>query len=194
MLKKIATLVLSAFLITSIAVPVFAQADYMESENTEESDSMDAEKMDSENIMEEIDSFELFWPVVAGKTREDSLYFLKKMKERIRGWVIFGDAKDAEYNLELATKRVVEAEQLINDDKHDLAAKTLDDAKERVEAAADEWEDVDNKETNLKHEINNKLNNLDKFLPYLKTKSENDDVSAKLDSLIQEVSSLNSSI
>jgi len=45
----------------------------------------------------EINSFELFWPISPGKTVGDSLFFLKTIKENLRGLVIFGMLQKANH-------------------------------------------------------------------------------------------------
>ena len=76
----------------------------------------------------EINSYQAFWPLTAGKTQDDQLYFLKKFKEEIRGWFIFGTAQKAEYTVFLATKRILEVEKLIKEGKSEIADKTLEEA------------------------------------------------------------------
>ncbi|MFH1827148.1 MAG: DUF5667 domain-containing protein [bacterium] len=77
-----------------------------------------------------ISSFELFWPIVAGRVSGEPLYPLKIFKEKIKGVLIFRDIKKSEYNLFISEKRVVEFEKLslVNKDFVN-AAKTLDVAK-----------------------------------------------------------------
>lgn len=89
------------------------------------------------NIAEtkEINSFEYFWPVVAGKVRGDRFYSLKRFKENLQGMLIFNKVSKAEYHSFLATKRIVESEKLINDGKTDQVNKALDDAKSNIEKA-----------------------------------------------------------
>jgi len=71
-------------------------------------------------------SYELFWPIVAGRTSEDPLYFLKLLKEKVRGVLIFSDVKKAEYYLFLSEKRLVEFENLVAEKKDiENAKKTL---------------------------------------------------------------------
>src|SRR3989344_7375004 len=84
----------------------------------------------------EVNSFVLFWPVSAGKTMGESLYGLKTFKEKVRGLLIFGKVQKVDYSLFLATKRVVEAEKLLNDGKDDLAVKTLDKMNRALDAAS----------------------------------------------------------
>ena len=166
------------------------EGDKLMMEDEEKADGM----MEESETVTEVDSFELFWPIVAGKTRGDSLYFLKKLKENVRGWLIFGDAKDAEYEVFLATKRVVEAEALIKNDEHELARETIEDARENVADALDEWEDVDDRDTSVKHEINNKLDNLEVFLPQLANETSNEELKKEIGELLQNVTSLNEQV
>lgn len=78
--------------------------------------------------MAQVNTFELFWPVVAGKTSNESLYFLKRYKEDIRGFFIFGKPQKAEYNTLLATKRILEADKLMQDGINNEYKKTLEAA------------------------------------------------------------------
>lgn len=78
------------------------------------------------DMISEINSFDAFWPMVAGKTMEDNIYFLKRAKENVRGLLIFGLSQKADYKVFLATKRILEAEKLIKEGKNDSAKKTLD--------------------------------------------------------------------
>ena len=80
-------------------------------------------------------TFEAFWPLTAGKTIDDPLYFLKTLKENFRGMFIFGNPKKAEYAVYLGTKRILEADKLFNDGKNELANKTLDKALEQFNVA-----------------------------------------------------------
>lgn len=58
-------------------------------------------------------SYELFYPVVAGKIPGDKFYKLKSFKESFIGKLIFGSTKKADYHLVLSKKRLVEAEDQI---------------------------------------------------------------------------------
>lgn len=122
MLKKIITFILVVAIFFTLAPSVFA-------EGSASGSMMKDEKM------ADVNSFELFWPIVAGKTRGDSFYFLKTLKEDLRGLIIFGNPEKANYSVLLATKRTVEAEKLINEGKQDLANKTLESAIKDVDSA-----------------------------------------------------------
>ena len=81
-------------------------------------------------------SYVLFWPIVAGQVKGESLYILKNLKENLREKFIFNDIKKAEYQITLSEKRVVEAEKLLLEKKDSLNAKSTlaaaQDAREKV--------------------------------------------------------------
>ena len=93
---------------------------------------------------EEINSFELFWPIVAGKTEGDSLYQLKLFKENLREFLIPSSIKKADYNIVLSEKRLVEAEKLLMSSRIDLAKKTLEKATFRRQKALSLYEKAKN--------------------------------------------------
>lgn len=82
-----------------------------------------------------VNSYDLFWPLTAGKTEGDSLYFLKLFNEQLRGWLVFGDTKKADYAVVLGTKRVLEAEKLLKESKTNPALKALDRANSQFSSA-----------------------------------------------------------
>jgi len=71
-------------------------------------------------------SYELFWPIVAGKLPNDPLYFLKSFKEQISLILSFDSLKKSDLYLELSKKRLVETEALINQSNLPLAAQTIE--------------------------------------------------------------------
>lgn len=84
----------------------------------------------------QINSYELFWPISPGKVMGENLYYFKLFKENLRGAVIFSDLKKADYNITLAEKRIVEAEQLFIVRKDFANAKrTLDLLRQKQEKA-----------------------------------------------------------
>lgn len=94
-----------------------------------------------EVVIEEVNSFELFWPMVAGKTVDDGfIYNLKLFKERVRGWFIFGATQKADYQVFLGTKRVLEAEKLLAEEKDELAQISLERATVQLSAAQDSFQ------------------------------------------------------
>lgn len=89
-------------------------------------------------IIKKVNSYELFWPITAGRVMSDQLYFLKSLKEQLREMFIFSDIKKAEYNVTLSEKRTVEAEKLflINQD-YSYGKQSLDVAQAKREKAQD---------------------------------------------------------
>lgn len=142
--------------------------------------------------LEATDSYELFWPIVAGKTLGDPLYFVKTLKENIRGILILGKAQKTEYSLFLTTKRVVEAEKLMLQGSEDLASKTLDKAILQVDHARKYSAEAGGTISLKSDEINNQLDNLERFLPLLA--SNYSPSSDKINSLLEQIEDLNRKI
>lgn len=83
-----------------------------------------------------VNSYELFWPISAGKVMGEKLYSLKLFKEWARELLIFSDLKKVDYNIALSEKRVVEAEKLFTVKKdYDNGKKTLEAAQQKREKA-----------------------------------------------------------
>lgn len=115
-------------------------------------------------------SFELFWPLSAGRTEGDSLYGLKLLKEQIRGWFIFKEAPKADYQVMLSTKRILEADKLLQGNKTDQTVKTLDqalinlrDARLNIASAQDAGDNF----SAIKENLTKQLLNLEAFIPRL---------------------------
>lgn len=85
-----------------------------------------------------VSSFELFWPIAPGKVRGDSLYSLKLLKEKIRGFLIFSNFKKSDYYITLSEKRVVESEELLLRRKdYENAKLSLEDSQTMRQMALD---------------------------------------------------------
>lgn len=122
-----------------------------------------------------VNSYELFWPLVAGRTEGDSLYFLKLLKERIQGWFIGRDSKKADYEILLGTKRMLEAEMLIKDSKIDSALRTLEKADFYFSKAYNDIKTADSKGKLITKDIGReRLINLKILTDYLKTVAPKD--------------------
>lgn len=136
---------------------------------------------------------EVFWPLSAGKTIDDSLYFLKQWKETLRGLIIFGQIQKADYQLTLVTKRLLEADKLMQQQKTVAASKTLDLARLQINSV------LTNVEKSQKNEIKSgtklsMIDRLNKIKVYGKRMQMNADnqIEQKLDGLdIQEEKILN---
>lgn len=70
-------------------------------------------------------SYELFYPIVAGKIPTDKYYFLKSFKEWLADKFIVDLIRNADYHLVLSKKRFVEGEKLFFDKNYSLAEKSL---------------------------------------------------------------------
>lgn len=142
------------------------------------SSSMAQEEMEAmtEPVVE-INSFELFWPVVAGKTASDPLYFIKRLKEDVRGFLIFGAPEKADYMIFLTTKRIVEAEKLMQEDKKDLANKTLQSTSRNLQIVSEKLDQA-LKEGKPFSEISGNIikqaSNIELFSKWLKSKGSLD--------------------
>lgn len=69
----------------------------------------------SQNILKS--SYELFWPIVAGRVAGEPFYFLKTLKEDIAEKLIFADIRKSDHHLFLSKKRLVETEKLLLEKK-----------------------------------------------------------------------------
>lgn len=140
-----------------------------------------------------INAFELFWPVTAGKTIDDPTYFLKSLKENLRGVIIFGNTQKADYDALLATKRLLEAEVLMNAQKYELADKTLVMSIDKVKAANSRLRSVTkNKSTPEVFEIKNKVSNMMTYLDKIKFNQPRNQ--AKINELLLELTALSQTI
>lgn len=150
----------------------------------------------SSPIASPVSSFEIFWPVTAGKTMDDSLYFVKTLKENIRGFLIFGTPQKADYQVSLATKRLVEAEKLIKDGKNDAALKTIDKFNGNIDSAKELWTSAKNASdipSNTKDNVSKQLGNLQSFMKWYIT-TVSGEAKTKLESILAKVESLDRSL
>ena len=83
------------------------------------------------------ESYVLFYPVVSGKTDGESLYFLKLVRDRLTEIFSFGNEKKSEVNLQIATKRLLEAEKLLKNEKENLVQNTLSKFNTKLAASYD---------------------------------------------------------
>lgn len=142
-----------------------------------------------------VNSFEFFWPLVAGKTMADKTYFIKILKEEIREFFIFGKAQKADHQVFRATKRVLEAEKLFGMGKGDLAIKTLDKATILLAKAKENWARAKEGGSGLdttKANLGKELNNLSIFLPSLASRYA--DAKTQIDGLNKLVKDFASSL
>jgi len=146
-------------------------------------------------IVQEVRSFDLFWPVVAGKLKGDAVYPLKRLKENIRGILIFDDFKRADYYSFLATKRLVEGEALIG--KGDVeggkamfgeVVKNLEMARERVRVAKQNGKGMGDSGSNMVKQVTN----IETFSLWYRNQEKVED--RYLDDIIQRVGEVRDAI
>lgn len=123
---------------------------------------------ETEMVVESVNSFEMFWPLVAGKTKGDSLYFLKRLKETGRGWLIFGKTQKFDYKIFLAAKRTLEGEKLLNDGKGELANETFQSSLNELVKA----EKLDLKGQSISEDTNNRLVHINTLSEWLTRQHE----------------------
>lgn len=138
-MKKLLIMISAAILTTTAISPVYAQTPPPEAIATAVPSATPSPEADP--LLEgssEVNSFEIFWPITAGRTMGDSLYFLKSLKESFRELLMFSSFKKADYNITLSVKRLVEAEKLLIENKdNDNGKKSLEAAQAKREKALD---------------------------------------------------------
>lgn len=78
-------------------------------------------------------TYELFWPIVAGKVPGDKFYSLKLWRDKLASFFFFDRVKKSEYLKQLANKRLVEAEKLIEIKRYSLVSQTLEESNKNLE-------------------------------------------------------------
>ncbi len=79
----------------------------------------------SSNLEASQSSYVLFYPMVAGSTEGDPLYFLKLFRDKLGELFSFSSAQKANFNLQIATKRLLEAEKLFQNNQEGRANNAL---------------------------------------------------------------------
>lgn len=70
-------------------------------------------------------TYELFWPIVAGKVPGDRFYQFKLWRDKLAGFLFFDRLKQSEYFKQLANKRLLEAEKLVELQRYSSLPGTL---------------------------------------------------------------------
>ncbi len=129
-----------------------------------------------ENISEEgeFNPNAVFWPLAAGKTIEDPLYFLKELKENARGWIVFGAGQKANYQTTLVTKRLFEVEKLLKENKKGPALKTIDKGLKQLNEAGVNIEKARKEKTPapINIEMTDRLQKTKKYLVLLEKQAD----------------------
>lgn len=92
-----------------------------EDEDEKEGDEEDEEEYDFESM----NTYELFWPITAGKLPGDKFYRLKVWRDKLVGYLFFDKVKKSEYLKQLANKRLVEAENLLTLERYPFFSETI---------------------------------------------------------------------
>lgn len=143
---------------------------------------------------ESVNSFELFWPLVAGRTKGDKLYPLKLFKEKLRGFLIFGKPQKADYSLFITTKRILEVEKLAKDDKKELSLATSDVALSELAIVERNINASGDSIKSTVDDLNLKFDNLETFLPWLITQYNDKDLKDKIQKVMDKIVELHSKI
>ncbi len=145
--------------------------------------------------IEKVNSFELLWPLAPGKTMTSKLYQLKLLKERIRGLLIFGKPQKANYKLLLGTKRLLEAEFLMNSSNKDIADKTLDlgiDDFNKTESNIEAARAGAGMPADIRAEMGDRVTRLTKLVKWLI--SQNKDEKDKLQTILDKLGQISSNL
>jgi len=183
----------AVFLLT---IPFFLFFAFKITPSTVSSQEPDLESVESIQENQELNSFELFWPIVAGRTKGDFLYPLKRLKENVRGVLVRGFLNKADYQVFLATKRIVEAEKLINNNSSRNAQKTLSSAYTELAKAEKNLQKAKEKNEQLAEKranIEKQLNNIEIFLKWLSTKQEGE-IKTLIDKVLKQAITATSKI
>ncbi len=123
---------------------------------------------------EQQNSFEIFWPITAGKTVDESGYNLKRFKENLRGMLIIGKLQKANYSIDLGTKRLLEAEKLMNKNNTEPSCIALAEADAEFVKAQTNFKDTKlhgGKTKVFSEEVKPKLEKVSIFLKLLRNNS-----------------------
>lgn len=78
-------------------------------------------------------TYEMFWPLTAGKVPGDKFYNFKIWRDKLMGALMISPPKKSEYDKSLANKRLLEAERLVEIDRKGFFQDTLKQYWENLE-------------------------------------------------------------
>lgn len=141
----------------------------------------------------EVNSFDMFWPVVAGKVNGERFYSLKIFKENAREKLIYSKYKRVDYNRLLSEKRTVEAEKLYLIVKNYSGGKVaLERAQEKRETAISLMKEVEasgKSVVDLKNALRSSFEKQKALISFIQNKSP-DDQKETLQSNISSIDTL----
>lgn len=129
MIKKL-LVVLNLLLLVFLAVSPFYL--YALEENLATESGKEGEEYDFASMT----TYELFWPIVAGKVPGDRFYQLKAWRDKLVGYLFFSKVKKSEYLKRLANKRLVEAVRLLELQRYSFFPETIQIAGDNLEKGA----------------------------------------------------------
>jgi hypothetical protein len=128
MLKKLATFLLVFFFLLSPIVSAqetTSEAGGVEAEASPAAEATEAAETETYDFAS-MNTYEMFWPITAGKVPGDSLYSLKTLRDKLVGILYFSKLKKSEYVKQLANKRLVEADRVLELERYEHLKPTLD--------------------------------------------------------------------
>lgn len=87
---------------------------------------------EEEYDFESMTTYEMFWPIVAGKVPGDRFYTLKLWRDKLGIFLFFDALKKSEYLKQLANKRLLESEKLVEIKRFSFLSKTLEQSYEKL--------------------------------------------------------------
>lgn len=140
-----------------------------------------------------VNSYELFFPITAGKVMGESWYFLKSFKEGLRELLIFSDLKKTDYSITMSEKRLAEAEKLYLDKKDFVnGKKSLAASQKRREQALGFINKISKENSELANLKNRLISSLEKqraLLQYIITQVS-EDIHPTIDENLSQLNSI----
>jgi len=129
MIKRIGILLI-------LAVAFLAPASVLAQDDPEATEAAQVEETAPQYNFSQMNTYELFWPLVAGKVPGDRFYKFKAWRDQLMGKLIFSSFKKAEYFKLQANKRLIEAEKLLEIDRQSFLPTTVDQSAALLEQGA----------------------------------------------------------
>lgn len=171
---RLAKITVIAFVLFALSLaPIFVQLATAQTTNEEMTQDEMSDEGEAEEVQEgPVNSYELFWPITAGRTTGDTLFLLKRAKEGVREFLIFSKYRKADYNMTLATKRLVEGEKLFIENDTKNAQKSLEMSLEKLTKAKGLMAEVESNgqdPTDLRNALNSTVEKHVRLVEYLAT-------------------------
>lgn len=138
-MRKIVTYLtlVSMALLVLLALPSFVLGQEEEVATDEAQLQSATESAQVEYDFASMTTYEMFWPLVAGKVPGDGLYQFKVWRDKLMGLFYFNKSKKSEYLKQLANKRLIEIERLVELERHSHLESTLQKSSDNLERGVD---------------------------------------------------------